>query len=72
MRKIILVSAIALLSLASCKKDRTCTCTETGNGGVNISTTTIVKSTKKTAKVNCVSTRVVDNNEVYTRDCKLS
>jgi hypothetical protein len=56
MKKITLlaVTAIAVLSMSSCRKDRTCTCTDTtSSGGTSSpsSTTTVVvkKSTKSAA-----------------------
>jgi len=74
MTKILLVVAIAALSMASCKKDRVCTCTETASSGGDSETsvTTIVKSTKAEAKANCVSTKVTDGGVVYTSTCKLN
>ena len=59
MKKVTLfaVVAMAVLSLASCKKDRTCTCTITSSLGGGSSTTTSVmtKVSKKTGQANCVS-----------------
>ena len=53
MKKVTLfaVAAIAALSMSSCKKDRTCTCTDTPAGGGTASTSTVVvtKATKKGA-----------------------
>lgn len=34
MKKVILVAAVAMLALASCKKDHTCSCTVTSSGGL--------------------------------------
>jgi hypothetical protein len=48
MKKIFFISAVLVLSLASCKKDYTCVCT--GNIlGTTVSVTTEAKSTKKGA-----------------------
>ena len=80
MKKITLIAiAFSSLSIASCKKDRTCSCTtnitsSTGvtggigyvNSGPFSSTdnkTVMTKVTKKTAQANCVSN---ENTEVYT------
>ncbi|HWY38009.1 MAG TPA: hypothetical protein VNY73_05590 [Bacteroidia bacterium] len=48
MKKITLlaVAAIAVLSMASCKKDRTCTCTQTSPGGSSSYTLVVTKVTK--------------------------
>ena len=52
MKKIILLSGLTLLTLASCKKDWTCTCTSSGGGS---SSTTITDKTKSDAKADCDS-----------------
>jgi hypothetical protein len=51
MKKITLlaVAAIAVLSMTSCKKDRTCTCTQTDASGTTAYTMVITKVTKKGA-----------------------
>ena len=49
MKKVILFGAFALLTLASCKKDWTCTCTSS----VGSSSTTIQDMTKSDAKADC-------------------
>jgi hypothetical protein len=51
MKKIILVGAVALLGLASCKKDRTCECTI--DGTTEKVSVTYPKSTKSDAKEAC-------------------
>ncbi|MGZ3866817.1 MAG: hypothetical protein ACXVC6_01540 [Bacteroidia bacterium] len=56
MKKVTLfaVVAVAALSLASCKKDHTCTCTDsTTYSGYTVVTTTKAKSTKKDAAAWC-------------------
>jgi hypothetical protein len=64
MKKITLFAfAIAALSLASCKKDRTCTCTSvtTTNGVVGASTTDVTvlsKVSKGTGRANCLTTKI--------------
>lgn len=54
MKKVTLfaVAAMAVLSLASCKKDHTCTCTS-GSGSYAAVTTTKAKSTKKGGSAWC-------------------
>ena len=48
MKKTLLIAAVALLALVSCKKDRTCTCTvDFGIEGVAIQT---VSETQKLSK----------------------
>lgn len=79
MKKFIIpVIAIAAISLASCKKERTCTCTITPDGGSSYTTTEMVgHATKKTGKrlTGCYS-RVYENTisgTTYktTYDCKI-
>ncbi len=51
MKKLIFLGAFAILTLASCKKDWTCTCTSTpGNGKTS---RTIQDMTKSDAKADC-------------------
>lgn len=70
MKKIITLSlAVVALSLASCKKDYTCTCTAS-TGGSN--TYTITKASKKTAQANCASYTQTNNGVTYTETCTLS
>lgn len=53
MKKITILAVAALaISFASCKKDRTCECTQTSNG-VTIVSSTVVKSGKKDAESWC-------------------
>lgn len=47
-----LFGAFAVLTLASCKKDYTCTCT-TSVGGVSTSASTTINDTKKNATEAC-------------------
>jgi hypothetical protein len=67
MKKIILLSGLTLLTLASCKKDWTCTCTSSIGGGSESST--IADKTKSDAKAEC------DNGDAtafgVTIDCEL-
>ena len=48
MKKLLFVAAIALVSMASCKKDYTCTCTD--NGGYSY---VLTSSKKKAADAVC-------------------
>lgn len=55
MKKILLIAAVAGLAMASCKKDRTCSCTQTwtpSSGPATTTTTeiTVEKVTKAQAK----------------------
>ncbi len=52
MKKIILVGAVALLGLASCKKDYTCECTATVDG-YSASASTTLNATKSDATEAC-------------------
>ena len=66
MKKIILLSGLTLLTLASCKKDWTCTCTSSIGG---TTTTTISDKTKSDAKADCDSS---DGSVLgVTVDCEL-
>lgn len=76
MKKIVLIAFVAGLSMASCKKDRTCTCTmtpvsstvngvgQTLNTGTHTSVTKLEKVTKKGAACN--------SGEVTTTDTYVS
>jgi hypothetical protein len=65
MKKITILTACAIvMSLASCKKDRTCECTYTSTEPGSVSETnsyTILDVKKKDAKVSCISV-----SETYT------
>jgi len=54
MKKVFFISAIALASLTSCKKDYTCVCS-TNVFGTAVSVTTEAKSSKKGAEEWCKS-----------------
>ena len=68
MKKILLLTAFAGLSVVSCKKDKVCTCTS-HNG---TSTTTLVNVTKTQAKANCISTSYTDNGVTHSTSCSLN
>ena len=80
MKKVVLVGVVALLGLASCKKDYTCECSVT-SGGVTVSSDeleyTISNSTKSNATSECddlndeAEASVADLPNV-TADCKLN
>ena len=58
MKKILFISMIALVSFASCKKDRTCTCTDSSTEPGYVSTTSITTYTeakKGDARAACLS-----------------
>ncbi len=52
MKKVLLVGAVALLGLASCKKDYTCECT-VDLLGVKTTSSTTLNATKSDAKEAC-------------------
>lgn len=81
MKKLTFLSAAALvaLSLVSCKKDHTCTCTSSSTAPGSKSTTTeytILDAKKADAKRACVKTStdyaMGGNTYTNTRDCKLN
>jgi hypothetical protein len=77
MKKITLVAVIGLIGLCSCKKERTCTCTNIGdNGSATVYTVKYTKINKREAKDACSnrSTTVTygSNTTSTKRDCKLS
>ncbi|PBQ34003.1 hypothetical protein CNR22_20215 [Sphingobacteriaceae bacterium] len=56
MRKVLLVAAVAMFAMTSCKKEYTCECTATvGQNGSTTSTTasTTIKDKKDDAKTTC-------------------
>lgn len=61
MKKVLLVAVAGMFVLASCKKDRTCECTQ---NGVSNGKTTYTKVTKKfmTNTAGCVSSEYTDYN----------
>jgi hypothetical protein len=75
MKKIFLfIAVVSAFSLASCKKDRVCTCTTTYSDG-SIGDPYIVTYTdakKGEAKKACISGFVMDGADKTTYDCKLN
>ena len=53
MKKLLFVAIVALLSLASCTKDRVCTCTTESSGITTTSSTTYFASHKRNAQLAC-------------------
>ena len=51
-KTIFIAGSLALLTLASCKKDYTCECTTT-TGGVSTSASTVIKDKKSKAEEAC-------------------
>ena len=85
MKKVLFVAALGMLTLASCKKDYTCACTETetdvsaGTTDVYTSEVTIKDVSKKTVESSseCVSydeTYVDEDGDTYTYtvDCTIT
>ena len=72
MKKLLFIPAVLIvLSLTSCKKDYTCTCTYTGSTTADV--TTIVGVSKAAAQANCVSTTQTDSSgDTYVSTCELS
>ena len=55
MKKITIIAiAFAAISFASCKKDRTCTCTTSGPSGTYTEATTYYDVKKADARENCI------------------
>ena len=78
MKKMIL-SAAAVIVMASCAKDHKCTCTYSNNLPGNTPYTvehTMVETTKGQAKANCISGTSTSTSGtltvIDTQDCKLS
>lgn len=75
MKKLSILSiAFLALSLASCKKDYTCNCTNMSTQAGSTTTTseiTYVKARKADAKRACVKTTDTESGVTVTHDCKL-
>ena len=69
MKKVTLtIVAIVSISFVACKKDRVCTCTESGVSDK----TTLLKVTKREANANCVSNLLNRNGYKTRRGCSFS
>ena len=53
MKKVFIIASVALVSLASCKKDRTCTCTTVSGGNTHVVATKMHKVKKGDAREAC-------------------
>jgi hypothetical protein len=75
MKKLSILSiAFLALSFASCKKDYTCSCSNTSTVVGSTTTTTevtFVKARKADAKRACVKQTYTDSGNTTTHDCKL-
>jgi len=70
MKKVFFIAGIAVLTLASCSKDWTCKCTQTGSSGTVIGST----SSTITGKKNDVKTSCDEGDATgfgYTFDCEI-
>ena len=68
-KALLFVAVISAFSVTSCKKDRTCTCTDsTGGSSVRIYT----KSKKSQAEAACLSYTETYNSVTVTTTCSLS
>lgn len=68
------IAVISALSLASCKKDHTCTCTNTSTAPGSTPTTqtiTIVDAKKGDAKKRCITRTTVNGAYTDTETCEL-
>lgn len=73
MKKFMLVGAVALLALASCKKDRTCECKVNGVADTDTTPETYKKVTKTFMKNQrgCVSYEVVEDGKSTKVECEI-
>ena len=64
MKKGLFIAALAMISLASCKKDRVCECTTSSSaGGPSVTQKfTLVDVSKGVAKKKCVSSKEEDSS----------
>ncbi|MGZ4035684.1 MAG: hypothetical protein ACXVNN_01715 [Bacteroidia bacterium] len=69
MKKLLFLSIVAVASLASCKKDRTCTCTDSSG---NTQVYTLTKISKGEAKDACLATSThTSGSSTNTTTCTL-
>jgi len=70
MKKVLFIAAVAVVSLASCKKDRTCTCTTTSTQAGSTTTTKVTdypKSKKSAARAACaISANALGRRQIFT------
>ena len=70
-KTVLFIAVVAAFSFASCKKDRTCTCTDS-TSGATAQVTTYPKSTMAAARANCLSyTHVNPAGTTITTTCNL-
>jgi len=62
MKKVLLVSAFAVLALASCKKDYTCKCKSSMDGVVTEISTKTIHDTKEKAQASCSKSSISSAN----------
>ena len=55
MKKVLLIAAVAVLALSSCKKEKTCTCTDINSFGSTTTTKTVMKGTPKNLRKQLVT-----------------
>jgi hypothetical protein len=67
MKKVLFIAVVAVASLASCKKDRTCTCTDAGGTTV----VTYTKAKKGDARAACLSSTSTYGSTSYSTVCTL-
>ena len=77
MKKLLFIGVVAVASLASCKKDYTCTCISTTNGVAGTANvTTLVGVSKGAARANCLDATSTDTyagtTYTTTTDCTLN
>lgn len=67
MKKVIFIAIVAVASLASCKKDHTCTCSSSGSSTATVITYT--KCKKGDARSQCLSSTTTAGGTAYIRTC---
>jgi hypothetical protein len=73
MKKVLFIAVVAVASLASCKKDHTCTCTVTAPGYTGTpNVTTYTKTSKSAARAHCLSSTGTMSGVTYTNTCTLN
>lgn len=78
MKKVLMITFLSAMTLVSCKKNYTCSCTFTHFSSLGTNTTTYTKkineATKKQAGYLCNEAKITrfDGDQSYTEECKLS